>query len=45
MLELEPYVFFYGKCEEALNFYKGIFNGKIASVTRMKEAPPETKKK
>ena len=41
MLELEPYVFFYGKCEEALNFYKGIFNGKIASVTRMKEAPPE----
>ena len=41
MLELEPYVFFYGKCEEALNFYKDIFNGKIATVMRMKEAPPE----
>ena len=41
MLELQPYVFFYGKCEEALNFYKGIFSGKIATVMRMKEAPPE----
>lgn len=41
MLELQPYVFFYGKCEEALNFYKGIFGGKIGTIMRMKEAPPE----
>jgi PhnB protein len=41
MLRLEPYLFFYGKCEEALNFYKGIFGGQIASIMRMKEAPPE----
>jgi len=41
MLQLEPYMFFYGKCEEALNFYKGIFGGQITSITRMKEAPPE----
>jgi PhnB protein len=41
MLELEPYLFFYGKCEEALNFYKGIFGGEITSIMRMKEAPPE----
>lgn len=41
MLEIEPYIFFYGKCEEALNFYKGIFGGEITSIMRMKEAPPE----
>ena len=41
MLKVEPYLFFYGKCEEALNFYKGIFGGEIVRVTRMKEAPPE----
>ena len=41
MLKVEPYLFFYGKCEEALNFYKGIFGGEIVGVTRMKEAPPE----
>jgi PhnB protein len=41
MLELEPYLFFYGKCEEALNFYKGIFGGQVAGIMRMKEAPHE----
>jgi len=41
MLELQPYLFFYGKCEEALNFYKSIFGGTIDSLMRMKEAPPE----
>ena len=25
--KLEPYVFFYGRCEEALNFYKEVFGG------------------
>lgn len=24
---LKPYVFFYGRCEEALRFYQGVFNG------------------
>jgi PhnB protein len=41
MMELQPYVFFYGKCEEALHFYKGIFGGTINSISRMKEAPPD----
>ena len=41
MLELQPYVFFYGRCEEALDFYKAVFGGTIASLKRMKEAPPE----
>lgn len=26
-LELIPYVFFYGRCEEALNFYKSVLGG------------------
>jgi PhnB protein len=41
MLKVEPYLFFYGKCEEALNFYKGVFGGEIVGIMRMKEAPPE----
>lgn len=26
-LELAPYIFFYGRCEEALEFYKQVFGG------------------
>ncbi|HEU5480472.1 MAG TPA: VOC family protein [Candidatus Tumulicola sp.] len=26
-LQLAPYIFFYGRCEEALGFYKGVFGG------------------
>ncbi len=40
-MELRPYLFFYGRCEEALNFYKGIFGGKFDAVMRMKEGPPD----
>jgi len=40
-MELEPYLFFSGNCEAALNFYKGIFGGEITSVNRFKDAPPE----
>jgi PhnB protein len=38
---LEPYLFFTGNCEEALNFYKGVFGGEITSVMRMKDVPPD----
>lgn len=40
-MELEPYLFFYGKCEEALNFYKGVFGGEITRLSRNGEAPPD----
>jgi PhnB protein len=40
-MELEPYLFFSGNCEEALNFYKGIFGGEISGISRWKDAPPE----
>ncbi len=42
MLELEPYLQFDGDCEEALNFYKGIFGGEITSVNRFEGSPMES---
>lgn len=30
---------FNGKCEEALHYYKDIFNGEISSIMRYKESP------
>ncbi len=41
-MQLEPYLFFTGgKCEEALNFYKGVFNGEIDGLSRWKEMPKD----
>lgn len=39
-MELEPYLFFTGNCEEALNFYKGVFGGEITEISRYKDTPP-----
>ncbi len=33
-IEMMPYLSFQGSCEEALNFYNEIFNGKIEIVSR-----------
>lgn len=38
-MQLEPYLLFDGKCEEALNFYKDVFNGQIEGLSRWKEMP------
>src|ERR1700760_1060393 len=40
MLELEPYLGFYGNCEEALNFYARVFGGEVTELRRFGEAPP-----
>ena len=40
MLVLEPYLFFSGTCEAALEAYKKIFGGE-AEIMRLKDAPPE----
>jgi PhnB protein len=42
-MKLEPYLFFNGKCEEALSFYQGIFGGEIVSISRFKDMPPDEK--
>jgi PhnB protein len=43
--QLVPYLFLYGRCEEALEFYKGVFGGsyelmRIADTPMASEMPP-----
>ena len=38
MAKLSPYLYFPGNCEEALNFYKKVFNGEIVALQRFGEA-------
>jgi PhnB protein len=40
-MQLEPYLFFDGKCEEALNFYKNVFGGTIEGISRWSEMPKD----
>ena len=40
-MQLEPYLFFHGTCEEALNFYAACFGGEIVGLSRMSDSPPE----
>ncbi len=40
-MQLVPYLFFTGNCEEALNFYKTIFGGDVAGVMRWSEMPKD----
>ena len=37
-MELQPYMFFYGRCAEALEFYKKTFNGTYEAM-RVKDSP------
>ena len=38
-MNVEPYVFFDGKCEEAMEFYKGAVGARVEAVLRFKEHP------
>ncbi len=38
-MTLEPYLFFNGRCEEAMNFYKEAIGATISFQMRMNEAP------
>ncbi|MBV8298591.1 MAG: VOC family protein [Candidatus Eremiobacteraeota bacterium] len=45
-MELVPYVFFYGRCQEALDFYKSVFGGsyqamRVADSPMKDQSPPE----
>lgn len=40
-MQVVPYLFFTGNCEEALNFYKGVFGGDIAEIMRWKDMPKD----
>ncbi|MEO8021329.1 VOC family protein [Polaromonas sp.] len=36
---IQPYLFFDGRCEEALNFYKKALGAKVTAMMRFKENP------
>lgn len=43
--QLAPYIFFYGRCEEALEFYKSVFGGsfklmRVSDTPMASEMPP-----
>ena len=40
-MQLEPYLFFHGRCEEALNFYKDCLRGEIVGMSRFEGSPME----
>ena len=37
---VQPYLFFEGRCEEAIEFYRKALDAKVERVMRYKEAPP-----
>lgn len=37
---VQPYLFFGGRCEEALDFYKKAVGAEVEMLTRFKEGPP-----
>ncbi len=48
--KLVPYIYFYGRCEEALEFYKGAFGGgyeimRVSDSPMASNAPPEAANK
>lgn len=40
-MQLQSYLAFNGNCEEAINFYKDVFNGEIETLMRFKDAPED----
>ncbi len=38
-MKLIPFIYFSGNAEEALNFYKEVFNGQITVLTRFADTP------
>lgn len=38
-MQLEPYLFFHGRCEEALNFYVTALRGEIVHLSRIADSP------
>ena len=39
-MQVQPYLFFEGRCEEAIEFYRKALDAKVDVVMRYKEAPP-----
>ena len=41
-MQVQPYLSFEGRCEEAINFYKSALGAKVAMMMRFKEAPDQS---
>jgi len=41
-MQVQPYLFFDGRCDEALNFYKKVLGAKVDMLMRFKEAPDQS---
>lgn len=41
-MQVQPYLFFDGRCEEALNFYQAALGAEVTALMRFKDAPPQT---
>jgi PhnB protein len=39
-MQVQPYLFFDGRCEEAIEFYRKTVGAKVEMLMRFKEAPP-----
>jgi PhnB protein len=40
-MQVQPYLCLYGRCEEALNFYRDKLGAQIQFMLRLKDAPPD----
>jgi len=40
-MQVQPYLFFEGRCEEALEFYKSALDAEVLTISRYKESPPQ----
>jgi PhnB protein len=40
-MQVQPYIFFDGRCDEALEFYKNAIGAKVDMLMRYKEAPDQ----
>ena len=38
-MQLQPYLFFDGRCEEAVEFYKGVLGAEVTMLMRFKDSP------
>jgi PhnB protein len=41
-MQVQPYLFFDGRCDEALEFYKNAVGAKVGTVMRFKDAPDQS---
>ena len=41
-MQVQPYLFFDGRCDEALEFYKKAIDAKVDMLMRFKDAPDQS---